>query len=182
MVLHVLFVSTIFYIVSKHLLITFKQKKGLEVEGLSHRQRQFTTSPSFQVRFRCLFEFLVLILLLQIPSRRLLGYLSQERLHSNAASKLGSSTWLGSTSRARYWLCVSLSTVIALCYSPFRSESQLVQQSIAKYAEKSVKTPPIPPVTKSGIQEHLLVIITTCDLVSLHWVYVHICVVFANSF
>jgi len=166
MVLHVLFVSTIFYIPSTQLLITFKQNKGIEVEGLSHRQRQFTTSPSFQVRFKYLFWILGTHLLLQIPSQWLLGYLSRERLHSNSASKLGSSTWLGSTSRAWYRLCVSLSTDIAFRYSPFHSESQLVQQSIAKYAEKSVKPPPIPPVTKSGIQEHLLAIITTCDLVS----------------
>jgi hypothetical protein len=46
------------------------------------------------------------------------------------------------------------------------AESQLVQQSIAKYGQKITKPSPIPPITKNGIQEHLLAIITTCDLVS----------------
>ena len=56
------------------------------------------------------------------------------------------------------------------------SASQLVQQSIAKYGQKAIEMAPIPPVNKSGIQEHLLAIITTCDLVrpslylSSHWI------------
>ena len=64
--------------------------------------------------------------------------------------------------------------------SPFLSASQLVQQSIVKYGQKITKPAPIPPFTKSGIQEHLLAIITTCDLVSDHFLYVQF--IFANNF
>ncbi|KIL54867.1 hypothetical protein M378DRAFT_182392 [Amanita muscaria Koide BX008] len=38
------------------------------------------------------------------------------------------------------------------------------QQSIGNYVQKTAKPPPIPPVMKAGIQEHLLAIIATCDL------------------
>ena len=45
-------------------------------------------------------------------------------------------------------------------YSLFVSASQIVQQSITKYGQKAIKPALIPPVTKSGIQEYLLAIIT----------------------
>jgi hypothetical protein len=31
------------------------------------------------------------------------------------------------------------------------------------------KTPKLPPVTKTGIHEHMLAIVTTCNLVSAHY-------------
>lgn len=39
------------------------------------------------------------------------------------------------------------------------------QQSIAGYAHQVARQTPIPPVTKGGIQEHMLAIVATCDLV-----------------
>jgi len=36
---------------------------------------------------------------------------------------------------------------------------------MTNYVQKSSKLPPIPPVTKTGIKEHLLAIVATCDLV-----------------
>lgn len=92
--------------------------------------------------------------------------MSQEWLHSNTASKLDSSAWLGSTKWVYYKPSISFSLDCTRLWnrnSHFLSESQLVQQSIAKYGQKVTKAP---PVTKSGIQEHLLAIITTCNLVS----------------
>jgi hypothetical protein len=42
------------------------------------------------------------------------------------------------------------------------------QQSITNFVQKSSKPPPIPPVTKAGIKEHLLALVATCDLVSFY--------------
>jgi hypothetical protein len=43
--------------------------------------------------------------------------------------------------------------------------SELQQQSINQYVQKINKPPPVPRVDKAGIQEHLLAIVATCDLV-----------------
>lgn len=42
---------------------------------------------------------------------------------------------------------------------------ELQQQSIKLYTQKVEKPPPVPRVDKQGIQEHLLAIVATCDLV-----------------
>ena len=51
----------------------------------------------------------------------------------------------------------------------FHSGHQLHQQPITNYAQKTSRPPPIPPVTKAGIQEHFLAIVATCDLVSVNF-------------
>lgn len=45
------------------------------------------------------------------------------------------------------------------------NSGDLQQQSITQYAQKMKKPPPIPRVDKAGIQEHVLAIVATCDLV-----------------
>ena len=136
-------------------------------KGFSCRQCQFKTTPPCQVSFR--YSFWIL---------------------GNPTSAGSTSTTTGTfvLKMASLQLCQQIgalhlvgfhptSAILAnrkffkwcrlLYYSLIVSWSQLVQQSIAKYGQKAIKPAHIPPVTKSGIQEHLLAIITTCDLVSL---------------
>ena len=49
---------------------------------------------------------------------------------------------------------------------PVLSTTALIQQSIMSYGQKAPAISKQIPVTKDGIKEHLLAIVTTCDLVS----------------
>jgi hypothetical protein len=46
-----------------------------------------------------------------------------------------------------------------------RRASQFTQQSITLFAQPTKKPTAAIPVTKAGIQEHVLAIVATCDLV-----------------
>ena len=69
---------------------------------------------------------------------------------------MGPSTWLGSAIRR-----------FLNKYKPLLLTFHQRSTRSAVYREIRSESRRAPPVTKSGIQEHLLAIITTCDLVSL---------------
>jgi hypothetical protein len=55
----------------------------------------------------------------------------------------------------------------------YSSPAKLQQQSIMGYTQKTVGTKQLVPVTKEGIKEYFLAIITTCDLVRKFYSHPH---------
>jgi hypothetical protein len=102
-------------------------------------------------------------------------------LYTNSPKRLDAAIGLGAAKSVQFRWSVSMKVCIFLLYLVTICRL-LKQQSIQGFVQTSTKSPAIPLINKAGIQEHLLAIITTCDLVRLYIYSIYILISMIETF